>query len=166
MLTESSRIAARVIARKLNLDSLGIRFDDLMQEASIGILNQTEAIGKLDISLQTAAEVNAGQNAIVDYLRKNHGRTQELRAKRAALMSSAGDEPIEESDHWSQDPQRMVEAMEAWELTARLPVRLQMLATLFGVGYSSVEIADCFGVSEGRVSQLRTQLGKILGAMA
>jgi DNA-directed RNA polymerase specialized sigma subunit len=60
----------------------------------------------------------------------------------------------------------MVEAMEAWESVAKLPVRLQMLATLLGVGYQSKEIAEFIGVHESRVCQLRGQLGELLGAMA
>lgn len=163
-ISDPARIAAHAVGRKLDIGSLGLTADDLLQEARLGIWKQRDILGKLDGTQKLRAEINVGKNAIVDHLRKVHGREPHMRDRRAALRISAGDDD-DPSDHWTQDPQKIVEAMQAWESTAVLPTRLQILATLFGVGYSASEIADCIGISEGRVSQLRTQLGKILGAM-
>lgn len=159
---QAARIALSLEMRGLgDLGAIGVERDDLFQEARIGVYLAGDKIAPLDEPQRSAAMIRFGRSAIVDFLRK-HGGTGAARAVRRLESEPV----VEVGDPWENAPEKLMQAFETWDRVCRLPIKFQMLTILIGVGFSAADIASVTGLSESRISQLRSRVGRILEQLA
>jgi RNA polymerase sigma factor FliA len=170
------------ILRRLRVHEDGRDYEDLVQEGMVAALGAAASYDpRHDTTFTTWAQTKA-QGAIVDYLRRQdrtRGRDGDRRARVipleaapsatvAARRAGGGDVvPLHEvvpDPRAEHDLQEVLEAMheherdELVDAVYRLPDNQTfVIACAFWQGMTGKDIARCLGVSEGRVSQLRTE---------
>lgn len=118
--------------------------EDFEQEAWIGL---NEAVSKYNGRTSIRDRVmHVVRYRLIDYIR------------RQGIITRNGSEPVRRIDITS-----MVDPHYLWRYVPRLklPLEMELLAIWLYEGYSQREIAEGYGLTEGRVSQLVSKLRKI-----
>ncbi len=90
---------------------------------------------------------------MIDELRRMFGRRYPHSVDKRTWRIDEPGEAEQGQDHVTPESLVLV-----WDWIAHLPPRLQRIITLLGEGRSEREIGDMLGLTEGRISQLRTKM--------